>query len=166
MVSAMASRALASASSAVSVAASSAAATTSTSEDSGPASEATVPVTSAQAGEQAVPADASTGAGQQAAEQPVQEAGEADPAKESGDETEDSGVEPGTLQNTVAPPEEAEESEDDSFLAMFQGGDDEDSSTGDLANMVEECDPSELLNDARELTTTLKAWGGNHAQSR
>lgn len=81
---------------------------------------------------------------------------------------EDNVVAPGTVQEVLAPPDERndDDSENDAFLAMFQGGDEEENTSGAIANKVEEFALSDLLSDALQLTTTMKTRGGNDAQSK
>jgi len=100
--------------------------------------------------------------GPASSELPVDVATE-DSSTEFGDLSEDSNVEPGTIQKVVAPPQERDEDGDDSFMAMFQGNDDDDNSMESLAGAVEDVTAADLLSEALELTATMKTWGGEDA---
>jgi len=69
------------------------------------------------------------------------------------------------VQSVLAPPDEVdhEGSDDDSFLSMFKGGDDEESTVGDLADRLEDVDASSLLSAAMETVATMKGKGGGDA---
>jgi hypothetical protein len=69
------------------------------------------------------------------------------------------------IQTVVAPPDEVdhEGSDDDSFLEMFKGGDDEESTVEGLASRLEDVDASSLLSAAMETVAALKGKGGGDA---
>jgi len=67
--------------------------------------------------------------------------------------------------SVIAPPDElnGDDSDNDSILSMFQGGDEEESTVGDLAERLEDVDTSFLLSTAMEIVVTSRGKGGSDA---
>jgi hypothetical protein len=74
----------------------------------------------------------------------------------------DAPADEGPAKTVAAPPDETPPGED-SFLAMFAGGEDDDSSVGELAEKLDDIDMMQLLLQAREVASSMESRGGTDA---